>query len=139
MNDLTSILTFNNYNVEKVEFIKNNDFNNDNVKIDFKVDKETSFDKNSNIGKVTLDVNIFKDPIQNNYPFSLRILVTGIFTIDCDDDDLCQKLLNKNAVSILFPYIRALITTYTANSNVPALILPPINVNKLIDNQTNEG
>ena len=67
------------------------------------------------------------------------IVITGIFIVNCDSDELCQELLNKNAISILFPYVRALITTYTANSNVPALILPPINVNKLIEDKTNEG
>ena len=39
----------------------------------------------------------------------------------------------KNAVTILFPYLRSLVSTYTANSNVDPLILPPINVVKYIE------
>ena len=40
----------------------------------------------------------------------------------------------KNAIAILYPYVRALISTYTANANINPLILPAINVNKLIEN-----
>lgn len=40
-----------------------------------------------------------------------------------------------NAVAILFPYVRALISSYTANANVTPLVLPPINVNQLLRNK----
>ncbi|TSJ59961.1 hypothetical protein FPQ13_12760 [Allobacillus salarius] len=33
------------------------------------------------------------------------------------------------------PYVRSLITTYTSNSNVPPLILPPINVVKMMEDK----
>ena len=41
-------------------------------------------------------------------------------------------------MAILFPYIRALVSTFTANANVPPLILPPINVVNLIENVSKE-
>lgn len=44
-----------------------------------------------------------------------------------------EELTTKNTVAILFPYIRALVSNYTANANVPPLILPPINVSKILD------
>ena len=34
-----------------------------------------------------------------------------------------------NAIAILFPYMRAIISTYTANANVAPVIIPPMNIN----------
>ena len=33
----------------------------------------------------------------------------------------------------MYPYLRALVSTYTANSNVLPLILPAINVNAMLE------
>ena len=133
-NNLKSILKFNEYFVDKIEFTRNENCQSNDFELDLDIKKNVSYDKDTKIGNVQLDVSIFSEPYENNYPFSLKILITGIFTIDCDDAELLENLLNKNTVSILFPYIRALITTYTANANVDPLILPPINVNNLIEN-----
>ncbi|WP_083599506.1 protein-export chaperone SecB [Caloranaerobacter azorensis] len=34
---------------------------------------------------------------------------------------------------MLFPYLRSLITTITANAGVKPIILPPININALLE------
>ena len=39
------------------------------------------------------------------------------------------KGFEANAIAILFPYIRAIISTYTANANVAPVIIPPMNIN----------
>ena len=39
------------------------------------------------------------------------------------------KDFEANAIAILFPYIRAIISTYTANANVAPVIIPPMNIN----------
>jgi len=84
---------------------------------------------------VTLNVEIFKNALERNYPFNMNISVTGYFEIDGTAEKQKQGLAEVNAVAILFPYIRALVTTFTANSNINPLILPPINIVKMIENQ----
>ena len=41
----------------------------------------------------------------------------------------------SNAVAILYPYARALVSTYTSNANIAPLILPTINVNQFLKNK----
>lgn len=44
-----------------------------------------------------------------------------------------DTLINKNAVAILYPYVRALVSGITNASNeYPALILPTINVSQIL-------
>ena len=72
---------------------------------------------------------IFKDAEKNNYPFEMTVSLTGKF--ECEGEE--PEKFSKNAIAILYPYVRAIVSTYTANANVNALILPAINVNKLIE------
>ena len=46
--------------------------------------------------------------------------------------------LDSNAIAILYPYIRSIVSVYTSSINVPPLILPVINVNALIEQLENE-
>lgn len=39
-------------------------------------------------------------------------------------DSLKADLLSKNAVSILFPFLRAIVATLITSANVPTLVLP---------------
>ncbi|OWZ83354.1 hypothetical protein CDO51_09040 [Natranaerobius trueperi] len=53
------------------------------------------------------------------------------------DDKDKKWMLEENAVAILFPYLRALIITFTSNVNVPPLILLTTYVKNLAK-KTNE-
>ena len=59
----------------------------------------------------------------------------GFFELNEVEESKKQVYAEQNAVAILFPYLRALITTYTGMANVQPLILPPINVAKYIENK----
>lgn len=59
--------------------------------------------------------------------------MTGYFEVDDINSEMGKHLVNYNSIAILFPYVRSLITSYTANSNVPPLIIPPINVSKMVE------
>ncbi len=131
-----STLRFLNYVVNSVEFHTNEDFEESSVSVDFNVKRQIEFvDDENNTIYVTLNVDIFDGAKEKNYPFSMKISVTGIFEVDDIDSDLKSNLAQVNAVAILFPYLRSLVSTYTANANVTPLILPAINVMKLIEFQ----
>lgn len=131
-------LKFKDYVVNSIEFKNNLSFDNSPIEIDFDINSEVNFisDKEFFLG---LEIEIFRDPEKNNYPFNFKAEIIGTFEIDTDNEVEKNKLAEQNSVAILFPYVRALISTYTSASNVSPIILPPINVVKYIQNKKKKG
>lgn len=129
-NNIRSSLSFLNYIVDYVELKNNPMFNETEVEVDFDITTEFDINKEKTNMMVIINVELFKDAEINNYPFEMNLRVFGLFGMNIGDDDI-QKY-KTNAVAIMYPYIRSLVTTFTANSNMSPLLLPAINVNKLI-------
>ncbi len=67
--------------------------------------------------------------------FSLTVTMVGFFRIEGEEDprpDHADALLTKNALAVLFPYLRAAITSVTSTCNIGAVILPLVNVNAVV-------
>lgn len=128
MENLKSALIFNKYVVDKVSFIRNENYDfEQKTSINFSIAKDVK--KSENKMQITLNTKIFENAKKNNYPFEMEVQITGFFLVENENGIDFEP----NAIAILYPYIRAIVSTYTANANVNALILPPINVNKLFD------
>lgn len=127
-----SVLKFNKYVVNKIIFKNNDSFKqgSERMSIDFNIRKEIV--KNNNNMEVKLITQIFSKAEENNYPFEMEVVLTGYFTEINNEEDVNFE---PNAIAILYPYIRAIVSTYTASANVSPLILPAINVNKLLEDQ----
>ena len=128
MDKFKSKLIFNKYIVKDILFEYNENFKEKPVEIEFKINKNINYDKDKMI--VDLKVEIFEK--DDKYPFHMVVSIRGFFTIENNDEGINFE---PNAIAILYPYIRAIVSTYTANANVSSLILPTINVNKLIKDQ----
>jgi len=127
LNDsIKSNLVFENYTVDYINFRTNPGFEAESVAVNFKLDSKLNTIASE--AHVTLLLELFPNAEQNNYPFEMELSITGHFRTVEDAGDLFRI----NAISILFPYLRALVTTFTSNCNVSPLILPPINVHNLI-------
>lgn len=136
MEDSRSSLRFIDYYVNKVEFYNNESFDNSAVKIDFKVSRDIEYlEDEDNTFYVTLNANVFEDAEKNNYPFTINLSLTGIFELNDEDVHNKESFAEINSVAILFPYLRSIISTYTANANISPLILPPINVINMIEKE----
>lgn len=131
MEEYKSMLIFQKYVVDEVIFKRNNDYDfNQKAKIEFSINKKTH--KVDNKMTVSLNTKIFENAKENNFPFEMEVNITGFFEIENES----RKIdFEPNAIAILYPYIRSIVSTYTANANVSSLILPTINVNKLVKNQ----
>lgn len=131
MEKYQSVLRFIRYEVNEIYFKNNGKFklNKEGTPIDLKIKPTVDIeDKNMNI---TLQIVIFEGAEQNNKPFEMKVKITGYFMAEgCN-----PETLKANAIAILYPYVRAIVSTYTANANITPLILPTINVNKLIEDQ----
>jgi len=124
-------ISFNLYKVNELLFKLNKDFKKDgNVDLSPKFTREISkTDDKSFI--VSLAININGD----NVPFELSVSISGYFS--AESSDFSEQLIYQNAVAILFPYLRSLVSTLTVNANIKAVILPPINIVKMFEEEVN--
>jgi len=69
---------------------------------------------------------------ERNNKFKAEIIVLGVFKFVSDmQEDMLDNFFYKNAPAILFPYIRAYITTLTSLSGISPVILPTLNLSLL--------
>ena len=128
MKEIKSELKFMNYIVDSVEFKNNVNFEGDETSLDFKPSVEFDIEENELLVFLTIDV--FHNAEQNNYPFEISVRVVGYFKLFNTEN---VEKYKANAVAVLFPYVRAIISTYTAAANVNPLILPTVNINKILE------
>lgn len=68
-------------------------------------------------------------------PFTMEVIMMGEF----QTSDVAFKDYIINAVSLLFPYLRTHISTITSISGVEPLIIPAINIYKLLEQNSSEN
>lgn len=133
--DKRGVITFLDYKVNKIEFVNNNEYNGDEVDVDFDVTAQFKVSQDGQEMIVVLKTDIFAPKEEKIYPFRMTVEVEGYFGSNFDQQDDKISQYGKNAVAILFPYVRALVSTFTSNANVTPLILPTVNVNRLLEQE----
>lgn len=128
MNNYNSALTLQRMVFDKISFERKG-FKNDN-ELRFKM--QVQFGTNEEgIFKVTLVLTADKES-----EYTAEISLSGFFAIESTDDSdkiQLQDLINKNAVAILMPYLRSELTLLTAQPETESVVLPPFNINKMLD------
>lgn len=132
--EIKSPLKFLGYSIASLLFKRNENFTPHPVEIKFDVNSSVKL-VDANTANVTINLLLFPNAEESNYPFTMELSFVGEFRIENFDHQKDNNLFEINAVTIMFPYLRALVTTITANANVPPLILPPINVINLLRNK----
>lgn len=130
MAEYESVLKFNNYVVDEIKFKRNNKFNSNAgglPRVEFSIKKSKIENGNNMI--IRLFVHIFENAENNNYPFEMEVSISGFFEIS---DKTGKYDFEPNAVAILYPYIRSIVSNYTINANIGAVLLPVINVNAML-------
>ena len=135
MNGVLSVLKYKSYVVEKIEFLNNDNFlaQDEGIELKFDFDADFDMDERSNDMAVILQCHIFENAEANNYPFEMNVVLKGYFEIEGSHNNI--ERFKSNALAILFPYLRALISSFTANANVAPIILPAININAFLDSK----
>jgi len=77
--------------------------------------------------RVTLSAHV-----ERENEFDLVMSITGYFEID-EQDQNKDTLLEKNAVAILFPFLRAELSLMTAQPEMMPVVLPAINITAMFD------
>lgn len=83
---------------------------------------------------VQLTLELFED---NGEESAVQILarLIGIFHIEADTEAQFNHLLRYNTLAMMMPYVRSQITLLTSQPGISPLILPPIDIKKLIDGE----
>jgi len=69
----------------------------------------------------------------------LEIELVGFFKFETTlEPERIEKLLRINATAILFPYLRSIVSSITANSGFQTLVLPIVNIHKMLEQQETE-
>lgn len=84
---------------------------------------------------VNLSVRINED-ISSPVPFNLNVVMFGQFIIENEAE---QKIYAEEAIDILYPFLRAAVSSFTANCNIPPYVLPVINSNIMEENVQKNG
>ncbi|HRY78505.1 MAG TPA: protein-export chaperone SecB [Candidatus Izemoplasmatales bacterium] len=128
------VLKLNHYSVEKIDFHLNKNFN---PKATPTISLNPDFRRNirkidENKALVELTVIIQTKEVQ--LPFYLEVTIGGLFTLEhWEESENTLNLMKNQTIAILFPLIRSLVTVVTANSNIPPLMLPLLDVAALFE------
>lgn len=132
-NKIESVLKLNKLVFDKIEFTRLGFKNNEELEIEIQSnisEREKSERREKyEMYKVTL---ILKG--KKNEEYTMEISVSGFFSIESDSElnnDLKDKLITKNSVAILMPYLRSQVSILTAQPDVECVVLPPFNINSM--------
>lgn len=125
--EVISSLRFLNYKVNKLLFENNDNYKGTTITINFDIKNNVKINNVKNKMEIELSTNIFEK--KQNTPFYMEVSITGLFELIGEDDITKYQ---ENAIAIMYPYLRAIVSTCTSSANVPPLILPTINVNAML-------
>ena len=133
-----SCLTLKNYIIKTMNFSVNPDFKfgeNKIININPEFKREiTKIDDNT--AAVNLFFRISEE--ETDMPFYMFVDIEGIFHLENWEQPEYLRLMKSNTIAILFPYLRTLVSTMTANANISPYVLPVMNIAALFDQNSEE-
>lgn len=133
-----AIIKFEDYVVDKSVYYSNPDFESSRedrrLVVPTNFSAEVGVDKTEEKFYVIINVSLGKSTNTEeipNIPFVCEVSIRGMFSYsssDFENEEKLKEVLGGNAVAILYPYVRAYISTLTNLSNqFPAYTLPVMN------------
>ena len=119
--DYSSELRLKKMYIEKASFERKESVNN---RLDIKI--------NHNVNKIDnelYEIKIILDIMNKDASININVVMVGIF----ESND--EKLIQSNAISIMFPYLRSYISTLTTQPDLVPIVLQPVNVLSLLSKQ----
>lgn len=133
-----SVIQFEKYFVNRIDFEINPEFEKESATLQFDIDNKVEVDKENGVAIVSISCEVFPNHVENGHPFHLVVDISGLFSFKDKGNATVENLLCKNGLAILFPYLRATITTITGTTGFPPLTLPTININSYLSKKTQE-
>lgn len=113
------------YRISKIECIIEDNFDIKKNIFDQSIQVQIKYDKDDDcFVEVVLNIDVKS----SDKAFSFFMIIKGGFKREKDmPTELFYVMARQNAPAILFPFARAIITSYTAQANIPPVILPLVN------------
>ncbi|MTV19529.1 protein-export chaperone SecB [Staphylococcus delphini] len=128
---------FKNYNFRNFSYRVNEKLEIENIdRFEVESDFSAKIAFEDNQAYIIMDCQIGNDDI--NCPFIINVELTGVFDIEFEKDDeqdieQLKELLSQNAIAILYPYIRSLVSDITSKANsFDTFIMPVANIAKVM-------
>lgn len=125
-------INFNDLVLEEINFKLNPDFKPaKKIKVDVSYDINYEIDETKKILKVRVGVFIFEKT--ENAPFKLSIYLLAVYSLEGSfDEEKLKNFADVQAPALIFPFIREIVANITMRTPFPPLLLPPINIFKLV-------
>lgn len=123
-----SSLSLKNYIVKKMSFSINEYFDftqNTAIRINPEFTRNITKIDDDN---VTVNLIFCIDNVNGDMPFSMEIDIEGLFHLENWEHPDLITIIKSNAVAILFPYLRTIVSMITANANISPYMLPVMNI-----------
>lgn len=139
MNDIRLV----DFRAESLQFDMNHHFKpkkDENLPLSIKLDQRTRMSGTpKEPAFLNIRVTVFDDAETNNYPFEIIADVTGVFLINAEGADR-EAILRDNGMTMLLPYVRAMISQLVSLANLPTpVILPPLDPAQMTPIQQQPG
>lgn len=99
---------------------------------EIQIDISPRYEKEADINRVILQTKISK---KNEIDLTVETIGEFVFSSNMPDADIQNTLLKANAIAMMLPYVRAIVTQITAQPNMMPIVLPMINTLKIIDDE----
>ncbi len=130
----TSFLQFESYDVEEMVFRRPLDMQNvQEFELCPRFKHEVT-EQEGNRYDVTVSMEIASSE-ERPAPFDLRVSLVGHFVITHEEgiaEEVRANAIQKNTLTILFPFLRAAVASLTSAANIPSLILPVMNFAEMV-------
>lgn len=126
--DVRSVLKMEHIVCDRLSFTRDGFREDGSGEVKFKTASEVERDGDGRY-RVVLNVTARREG-----EYEAAVQITGYCRID-EGCEIKDTLLEKNAVAILFPYVRAQLTLLTAQPETEPIVLPAFNINALLENQ----
>lgn len=130
--EVESYLVFDGYSVSEMDFRRNFNFDDDEeIELRFDFGGTADISEGKDRAWIQITCKIFEEEFSNGEaPFYLKIGLVGRFELNVKEEDLDISSFQMNALAILLPHLRSIVTSFTSQAGMPPIILPAINVYK---------
>jgi preprotein translocase subunit SecB len=136
----STLFSFLGYHVDSMGFERNHQYvPQETIDIEFNISVGVEVNTQERMAIVSLEADVFDNAIDQNYPFSIRVKISGGFQTEAEHTE--QELANLgelNGTATLFPFLRSIIANLCVQANTPPVMLPLVNVYNLIQQQRNK-
>lgn len=122
----TSILKMEHIVFDEITFVRKGFRNEESKKVSLSISSSVEAIEETS-SRVTVKLLADKE---NEY--TARISISGFCSIE-ENSELGKELIEKNAVAILFPYLRSELSLLTAQPETDPIVLPAMNINGMLD------